>query len=309
MADILSLEKARQRRKIVKRILFLLFLFLLALCLFLIYVNRDQLRNFDAGVLLGETGDGSSFPVTLPSSNSYEMHTTSSKLLLLSDTHLYIYNKAGKQLASFQHGMNNPSLALSEVSCALYERGTSGYSLMTLNTLRAEKYETDSPVAFISCSDDGLTCVVESGTRYVSELIVYNVKQEEVYRWQTQELVTAAAFANRNTLAAVTIDAVEGGLVSKISVIPLNREEFIASQTFPENLLLSLDCKHGGQIVAVGDQGAVCMGLDGSILATYDYGGESVSFCDNSGDTILMVLGDYVTFKTNDVVVLDAELN
>ena len=100
MADILSLEKARQRRRIVKRILFWLAIFLLVVGLFLIYVNRDQLRNFDAGVLLGEKGGDASFPVDLPSSNSYRMLSTSSKLLLLTDTHLYVYNKAGKLLTS-----------------------------------------------------------------------------------------------------------------------------------------------------------------------------------------------------------------
>ena len=309
MADILSLEKARQRRRIVKRILFWLAIFLLVVGLFLIYVNRDQLRNFDAGVLLGEKGGDASFPVDLPSSNSYRMLSTSSKLLLLTDTHLYVYNKAGKLLTSYQHGLNNPSAALSEVSCVLYERGTSGYAVMTLNTLRTETYQTSGTVASVSCSDDGQLCVIESGTRYVSELIVYNVRQTEVYRWQTQELVTAVDFAGRNTLAAISLDASGGELVSKISVIPLNQEEFLASMTFPGNLLLSLDCKDGGQIVAIGDQAAVSITQDGKLLATYDYGGDGISYCDNSGEAIVLVLGDYVSYKTNDVVVLDAGLN
>lgn len=311
MAEITPIKKEQLRRKRRRRLIWLIVLTLLLIGLLILYLNRDALQNFQVEPLVEQMQSSAAsdqFPITLPSSNTYQMLPVSGKLVLLTDTHLYVYNNKGKLLTSLQHGMSRPRCVVNDSRAAVFERGGKQIDLLTLNTLKSSTHATDNPIFDVALSDDAKLCVIENSARFVSELIVYNSKMEEIYRWSSQNLLLGATFNGNNDLAAFSASSSSGQMQSEIFLLNLNKEQAVSAGVFSDNLLLSIDAKKDGHIVAVGDRAAVSLDRQGKQVATYAYPDEGVSYFDNSAEQLLLVLGDFTKYKSNQIVVTNVLL-
>ncbi len=311
MAEITPIKKEQLRRKRRRRMIWLVVLALVLIGLLILYLNRDALQNFQVEPLVEQMQSSKAsdqFPITLPSSNTYQMIPVSGKLVLLTDTHLYVYNNKGKQLASFQHGMSHPRCVANDSRAAVFERGGKQIDLLTLNTLKSSSHATENPIFDVALSDDAKLCVIENSARFVSELIVYNSQSEEIYRWSSQNLLLGATFNGNNDLAAFSASSSSGQIQSEIFLLNLNKEEAVSAGVFSDNLLLSIDAKKDGHIIAVGDRAAISLDRQGKQVAAYTYPNEGISYFDNSAEQLLLILGDFTKYKSNQIVVTNVLL-
>lgn len=312
MAEITSIEKAREKRRRQRRLRrFIVAGALAALAAILIW-NRDVLLNLEIDQVmdsgLSDEVENKGFPISLPSANTYQMEPVGNHLALLTDSRLYFYNSNGKLLSSFQHGIASPCIAIGGNKAAVYGQNSTQLELFSPKSSKSTILKTDSSILSATLSEEGRICVIQSAQRYVSEMVVYDYTGEELFRWSSQNIMVDACFIGEDRIAAICLSTTGGAITSTVYFYSLHEKEPYSTLTYSENLLLSLDTKNDGSLVAVGDQGAVSFSSQGEQIGFWEYSEEGLSYFDNTGDVVILVLGDYTKYKTNQILFLNQKL-
>lgn len=312
MAEITSIEKAREKRRRQRRLRRLIVAGLLAVLTVVLILNRDALKNLELDQVmdsgLSEEVENRGFPISLPSANTYQMQQVGGCLALLTDSRLYFYSAAGKLLSSFQHGIASPCIAIGGDNAAVYHQNSTQLELFSPKNNKTTVLKTDSAILSAVLSQRGQVCVIQSAQRHMSELVVYSNSGEELFRWSSQNIMVDACFIGEDRIAAICLSSNGGVMTSTVYFYSLHEESPYATLTYSENLLLSLDAKSDGTLVAVGDQGALSFNSQGEQISSWEYSEEGLSYFDNTKDMVILVLGDYTKYKTNQILFLDQKL-
>ena len=313
MAEITSIETARKKRKKIRRIRRWVVAGLLLLAVCVLVINKDALLNLqldqvmDSG--LSQEAENQSFPINLPGANFYQMEGVGNHLALLTDSRIYFYDNNGKQISSFQHGLASPHAAVSSQSVGVYEEGGTQVELFSPGNSQSSVLTTDASILSVSLSQQGKICVIQAGQRYTSELVVYDHNREELFRWSSQHVMIDACFIGEDRIAAICLSTTGGAMTSSVYFYSLQEETPYAEFSYQENMLISLDAKSDGSVVAIGDQAAVAFDNHGEQVKLQDYSQEGLSYFDNSSDIVILVFGDYTKYKTNDITFYDTSLS
>lgn len=248
----------------------------------------DSVRSFFGLFVPGK------FPLTLPSGDFRSAVSIGSNIGVLSDTDLFLYSKSGTLLAQRPHGMSNPHLVSGGGKAVLFDRGGRQFKV---ETRFSESFtgSTDYPIVAACVAKNGEFAVVSESGSYLSELNIYDTRYHRVFKWDSSQgrILTAALSPDGSHVAAVTVGAKDGSLVSSISIFDTGKQTPIAVKNCDGVLLLSIQYASAGHIIAVGQTKTVFLSADGKKATEYSYGDKTLRCYDNSGGAAVLALGTY----------------
>ncbi len=253
--DINKFRKKTKRRSLYLRLGVLV---LVGLTAILFAVNSDRLLSpfKDAALDIGSGG----FPVTLPGSTEYVMDELGDNFYLMTDTYLYTYNSDGANIASIQHGFQNPVSDSNSRRVMIYDRNGKGFKFYSRS---AEVYSNllDDTIVFGSIGTGERCAVVTTSSRYSNYLYVFNGEGKQIFRWASPEnKIMQVCFSDNDNSIFVSVIGERGGEL-RLSVMRFdldNSESAIWQTETGSSVTYSLEfCSEG--IYVVTEDGALIL--------------------------------------------------
>ena len=270
MEDRNNINKFRRKEK--KRRLRASFavVVLIGLTIILIAVNWNKIISpfKDIGLDVGEGG----FPVTLPGSAGYVLDELGESFYLLTDTYLYTYNSDGANIASIQHGFQNPVASSNSKRALVYDKNGKGFKLYSRS---AEIFSgtVDDSIVFAQVGSGDRSAVVTTSTRYANYLYVFNAEGKQIFRWASPEnKIMQVCFSDDDNSIFVCVIGESGGELS-MSVLrfDLDNDDDMIWQTYVgSNITFSLEyCGDGVYVVASG--GSLLLDAESGTIKAQSY--------------------------------------
>lgn len=204
--DINKFRKKTKRRSLYLKLGVAL---LVVLVVILIAANWDRLISpfKDAALEVGSGG----FPVALPGSTEYVMDELGENFYLMTDTYLYTYNSDGANIASIQHGFQNPVSDSNSRRVMIYDRNGKGFKFYSR---AAEVYSNvlDDTIVFGSIGSGERCAVVTTSSRYSNYLYVFNGEGRQIFRWASPEnKIMQVCFSEGDGSIFVSVIGEKGG--------------------------------------------------------------------------------------------------
>lgn len=278
------------------------------LCLFLV---RDvfNIANLPHWVRIGYNSvvNRQKFPLTTNKGNNLKIEEVGGKPIVVTDNSFFIVNQAGYFQNQGTHVISNPTVQTEGNRFLIYSR--SGKSIIIGDMYRSKTMNLDQSILYATVAKNGNFAVVTESDRYFNEVVVYNKKGAEIYRWfAAKEYVANIRFNNNSSgLLVNAVKSENGKLNTVIYTLKLNKTEEESRTELEEFLTVDMFEK-GGDVTVIGDNKVVLLNPKGEVKATYEYGGLKLAACDTSGNqaTIALAAGTNSYFHT--VVVLTSSL-
>lgn len=253
--DINKFRKKTKRRSLYLKLGVAL---LVVLVVILIAANWDRLISpfKDAALEVGSGG----FPVALPGSTEYVMDELGENFYLMTDTYLYTYNSDGANIASIQHGFQNPVSDSNSRRVMIYDRNGKGFKFYSR---AAEVYSNvlDDTIVFGSIGSGERCAVVTTSSRYSNYLYVFNGEGRQIFRWASPEnKIMQVCFSEGDGSIFVSVIGEKGGEL-RLSVMRFdldNAESAIWTTETGSSVTYSLQCTPEG-IYVVTEDGALLL--------------------------------------------------
>ena len=308
LEDIERLRKKRNRRQNFKR----LGVFLLILAIFFAgwfgweKVKQTSLAEQLAGGF-AELGSGSGYPVEFSGVTVRQVQTMGNTLLVLTDTHLHIYNKNGKLLREVSHDYGNPVMKCSSSRIILYDPASKTMRVES-KTKTIKEMVFEEPVLFAALSKQNDLAVITNTQRFLGQLEVYNsLLQEPVFSWKSAEsYLYGAAFLQDGSIAVSSVQVYGGDLVSGLTMYRLNEETPFAQKQYADEIIHDISFQNG-ELQVLTDQNAYYYSESGKEKAIVSFQNEPLRMFRSRGEKIsALVLGDYREFKSVKLSLLGA---
>ena len=266
--DINKYRRKKKRRNLIIRLGIFLLVIVIAV---LVIVNRETLfAPFkDMGLKVGKGG----FPVMLPGSTQYYLGEMGESFYLLTDTYLYTYNGEGAEIASIQHGFQNPAAVSNDKRTLVYDKNGKSFKLFS-RTGEIFKNSVEDSIVFAQIGNTGRTAVVTTSTRYSNFLIIYNSEGKQIFRWASpDEKIMGVCFgANDNSVFVSVVGEKNGELRGNLVRFDISNSESESwRSSIDNNITYSLErCSDG--IYAVTSSGAYLFDEQtGELIANNSY--------------------------------------
>lgn len=290
--DIVEMKKRKKRRQ---RLVKLLSAALVAVIAAGLYFTKDtwypKLRGigkqYKTIVNSGQLASGN-FPIEVSTGTDYQLRYTVKKIMVMSDTNLYIYDTSGTLLKKRQHNYSNPILRVANGRALVYESGGYKFSMEDEGEVFYSR-EFDDNILFARISSQGYTAAVTTAENYSCRIIVYNRKGKVVYERKCIDPVSDLSFIDSSDGCMVTyIKAENGRHTTTVQKIDFSESE--ADWTSPGISTLGLEVFGSGE-------GAFVYGLDacgyvnrqGQISSFYKYEGDLVAAASISGRSAVVI--------------------
>lgn len=308
LEDIERLRKKRNRRQNFKR----LGVFLLVLAIFFAgWFGWEKVKQTSLAEQLtggfAELGSGSGYPVEFSGVTVRQVQTMGNTLLVLTDTHLHIYNKNGKLLRKVSHDYSNPVMKCSGSRIILYDPASKTMRVES-KTKTIKEMVFEEPVLFAALSKQNDLAVITNTQRFLGQLEVYNsLLQEPVFSWKSAEsYLYGAAFLQDGSIAVSSVQVRGGDLVSGLTMYRLNEETPFAQKQYADEIIHDISFQNG-ELQVLTDQNAYYYSESGKEKAIVSFQNEPLRmFCSPGEKISALVLGDYREFKSVKLSLLGA---
>ena len=174
------------------------------------------------GTSLSTVGTGK-YPLSLYGGDALQVTEKSNTYLVLSETHVDIFNNHGKSVFSEQHGFLQPVLKTSDVRNIVYDQG--GKSLKLFNNdkmLNSKKYNNE--IISVGIAKNGTYAVATRSDGYQSQIIVTDKNEKKVFEWYcADETINNVALTNNGkTLIISALKVENGAFKSTVYVLDYN---------------------------------------------------------------------------------------
>lgn len=292
--DVYTLRKIKRRRRLIRRVL--LFVVLSAFFLVL-YVNRElwipKLEKIGQSQQFVQQSDGAllgnRFPLSIFGGASYQTGTINDRLLILSDTYLYLYKADGSLEDARQHAYGSAMLQTAGDYALVYESGSARFRLETKNKTVYEKNSSDS-IVFGRVSRDGMVALVTTSNTSACTLIVYNVSGKAVYQRNCINQLAEVTFDTENGgCYAVSIRTKDGVMQSVVNSYDFQSEQPRWTSTPLDMMCISVYNTSDGGVFVLGDVGCAYLDVGGAVRSTYVYPDSLVcgDFCNDTAAILL----------------------
>ncbi len=274
--DVHTLRKIKRRRRMIRRVL--LFVVLSAFILVL-YVNRDlwipKLEQIGQSQQFVQQSDGAlsgnRFPLSIYGGAAYQTGTIDDRLLILSDTYLYLYKADGTLDAARQHAYGSAMLQTAGDYALVYESGSTRFRLETKGSTVYEKNSSDT-IVFGRVSREGMVALVTTSGTSACTLIVYNVDGKAIYQRNCVSQLAEVAFDTENGgCYAVSIRTKDGVLQSVVNSYDFQSEKPRWTSTPLDMLCISVYNTKDGGVFVLGDVSCAYLDVGGAVRSTYVY--------------------------------------
>jgi len=236
----------------------------------------------------GELEEGN-FPLNINNDDiDYQFSKISKNLVMLSDTHMYIYSNDGDLKDTRQHDYSNSILKTSNKRALVYESGGKNFKVEgTRNTIYTKTMP--NTIIFARINERGYVAVVTTAEMYSCELTVYNEHGEEVYNRGCVDRIEDLSFTNSNNgVIVATVDALEGQIVTKVMYLNFTNEDKIWTSQPLETLCIDIQITDAGNIFLFGDTKCAYYDMEGNQLAGYSYKNDLISGSSNNGQCAIL---------------------
>ena len=166
LEDIERLRKKRNRRQNFKRLDAFLLILAIFFGMWFLWerVKETSLAEQLAGGI-AELGSGTGYPMEISSATIRQIQSMGNVLLVLTDTHLHIYNKNGKLLREVQHDYPNPVMKCSGSRIILYDP-SSKLLRVESKTKTVKEMSFNEPILFATLSPKNDLAVITNTQRF-----------------------------------------------------------------------------------------------------------------------------------------------
>lgn len=301
LEDIERLRKKRNRRQSIKR----LGTFLLAVLLFFgilfawTAIKSSNITEVVTGAL-AELESGEGYPIEFSSATIRQTETMGNSLLVLTDTHLHIYNRHGKLLRSVEHQFTDPVMKCAGSRILLYDPDSTRL-LIESKTGSVREMAFDYPVQFATLSAGGDLAVITNAQRFLGQVVVYSsALGDPIFSWKSAEsyLYHVAFSSDGDSIAVAGAQVSEGDLVSGLTMYRLNGQEPFLQKDYVGEAIHDLSCQNGEWQILT-DRGAYYYSGSGREKEHYSFNDEPLrAFCTKGDGLSALILGDYQEFKS-----------
>ncbi|MEG3005947.1 MAG: DUF5711 family protein, partial [Oscillospiraceae bacterium] len=193
----------------------------------------------------------------------------------------------------------------------IFDLGGTKLKLHSLSKLLCEK-KFDNPIINADISESGTFCVATESNNYVGEVVAFNKKGDQIFKWSSSKnVVTNASLSpDGNYLAVTAVNSNDGGLISFLYIFKISTGTEISMLTFDDELPIDLSFKSSTQIVLLTDKSIKTITNLGRRVGEYSFNDEAVydfdiENCENS----TIVLGVHNQTGELNVVNLDIKNN
>lgn len=253
---------------------------------------------------------GAGFPARTGVSDLIQVESLAGGFVELGKKEAVVFSSAGNQLRTLTHTYARPAITAGNTRFAFYSR--SGYELKVESRSRTLYEHTyQQPIFFAEMSKGGSLAVVTGSSRYLAELIVYDIAFEEVYRWYPTEqegMPTRIAFSvDGKRLAVSSLRSEEGSLSSQIHLLDLRKDEVQQTIQLDGSSVMQLHWLDTHKLLIVCDNKAVVYDMNtAEQVAVYSYQGKQLTSASVSGRNLALLLGADLEKMPAQLVILDA---
>lgn len=292
--DIYAMRKRKKRKKVLIQCIWML---LLSMTILILYQRRDSWipkletmgMRHQANRQGTNTGRDGNFPIDMYGSRDYQVGQAGGRLLVLSDSDLYIYDTDGTLLSSRQHAYGSAMLRTEGEYALVYEYGGTSFRLETPAKMRYEK-KTADPIIFGRVSADGTVALVTGSDSCSCRLLVFNVKGQQFYERDCVERITDVSFhAGGTGCYAVSTDEAEGSLYSVLHSYSFSQKEDLWASQPLDMLAISVYNTEDGSVFLLGDTQCCWFSPEGVQTGSYVYPDalKTAAFADGTASLVL----------------------
>ncbi len=309
LEDIERLRKKRNRRQNFKRLGAFLLILAIFFGMWFLWerVKETSLAEQLAGGI-AELGSGTGYPMEISSATIRQIQSMGNVLLVLTDTHLHIYNKNGKLLREVQHDYPNPVMKCSGSRIILYDP-SSKLLRVESKTKTVKEMSFNEPILFAALSPKNDLAVITNTQRFLGQISVYDhFLEEPVFSWKSAEnYLYGAAFAPDGKSIAVSSVQVSGGdLISSLTMYRLDEESPFVQRQYVGEVIHDLSYQNG-ELQVLTSQAAYYYSESGKEKGAFYFQSEPLrAFCVKGEKVSALVLGDYREFKSVKLSILSA---
>ena len=316
MAEVTDIELLRKRRRrkifwhrLLKSMVFILVIMAFAVGVFCFF-RFDGVRWVEEQVAAFTSGSG--YPLEFAGDTLVDIQPVGKNVALLTDTSFYLYNRSASQMANVQHNFHTPVMDVEGNRILLYDRGA---QKLTVYDKSREIYskDFDYPIISAALSDRGTLLVITETQRYIAEVTVFDKLGGQLFKWYSSKnyVLGADFFSGGDSFGVMALNGVEGDISSTVSfffVHNTEEEALFATHDYTGSLLVDLHSKSGGSMTAVFTDQVVAYDKAGQETGRYHLDSQILSSYNNEPDNYtLLLLGDYASLKSNDLLVLDQQ--
>ncbi len=199
----------------------------------------------DAALDVGRGG----FPVALPGSTGYVLDEFGENFCLLTDTYLYTYTSQGANIASVQHGFQNPVCSTNNKRIMVYDRNGKGVKCYS-RTEELFSVSTEERIVFGAMGNDERCAVVTNSSRYANCLFVYNGDSDMIFRYYSPtKKIMQLCFSGNDKCLYMTLLGEKGGelLLSAARInIDTSTTDLLWETEIGTDVTYSLECTNAG---------------------------------------------------------------
>ncbi len=243
-------------------------LILIVVIIIILAVNWERLLApfKDAALDVGQGG----FPVTLPGSTEYVLGELGDNFYLLTDTYLYTYNSDGADIASSQHGFQDPVSLSNKKRVMVYDKNGKDFRFYSKS---AELYRgtVDDSIVFAGIGNDDRCAVVTTSTRYSNYLYVFNGEGKRIFRWASPDtkIMQVCFSANDKSIFVTTLGEKGGELLLSLLRFDLDKaDDHVWKTSLGSGITYALQCCPDGVYVVSEDGSFLCDKDTGEITAS-----------------------------------------
>ena len=250
-------------------------------------------------------GGGDGLPLTVGDDAVKGLTTRGSLSFVLTDSHLYGFTTAGKEVVAIQHGYLSPVLDVAQTRTMVYDRGNSSLRIDTLGrNAVSEKYEQSILTADLS--DSGVFAVAFDDAEYASTVSVFDKAGSRPPLLQLSysgEDVTAVKLSpNGKTLATVTVRSEGGAFSSCLRLYKVSSGQKLCEETVSGSMAVTL-AGFSDRVYMASPSGLMSLNWEGADRRTYDVA--NVEYLTGEGGKYLCVAFDPSGGRQDTVLLLD----
>ncbi len=198
---------------------------------------------------------GGKFPASVTGNEANRLIFHHGKISSLSNSHMTVWNRSGKELLNVQHNFSNPVLEVSKERSLIYNRESTGL-LVTNNVDVLWEENVKHPIFTADIADNGSVAVVTKSSGYAAQVQVFSKNKKQKFIWYLVDgLISDVVLSDNGKYLAVSVIRVkEGRFSSQIYGFHLRKEDPIFSLEKKDLSIISLEAISNNSFAAVSNE-------------------------------------------------------
>lgn len=311
MSDNVSKFEPNPGRKLRKKLVIFILLFVLAVGACAIYLFRDSVKLDAVGRFFkysaaSQTAAGSSF--TFDSHNANQYADFDGGLAIATTSGLHVYRLDGEEAGFLQAKLDIPAIRAGEKIALAFDVGGTRLLAASKSGEQVLDITTEKQIFDADCAEDGSICFAAPETGYKTVLHVYDAKQNLIYRWRSSSsyLPLCAVSKGAGYVAGVSYGQNNGIFAANLHIFDTASDAGGMTAPLAEELVYDLAFVDEETLCAVSESGAQWFTAAGEKLASYTISGAYLEDFDFGGDGFLsLVVNMYKAGNQCNVLTLD----